>query len=266
MDFDGLRARARRGSTRGELRLRGARHAGAVAARARDPQRAAVRVPRRCAARGAADAGGADARAASEPASADDLGALDAGGDRARARRSAARSARRRRAARRAADRRLPRPTAELARSAPAAGSTAGRRAAAPTRTALPATVAGARDAGRRRAAAGAARRSTRTRPSTRRSSARRRAPRARGRATTAIVELLRGRLTIVGPTTADGARRVARRSTTRTPTRRCWRSKPKASSCAAASRRLLTTRPSRTRRARVVRPRGCSRASIATR
>ena len=38
-----------------------ARHAGAVAVRARDPQRAPVRVPRRCAARGAADAGGAGA-------------------------------------------------------------------------------------------------------------------------------------------------------------------------------------------------------------
>ena len=107
MDFDGLARGARRAFTRGELRLRRARHARAVAARARDPQRAAVRVPRRCAARGAADAGGV--RAARQRAV---VGRRPRRArrrrDRARARRSAARSARRRRAARRAADRRLP--------------------------------------------------------------------------------------------------------------------------------------------------------------
>ena len=75
MDFDGLarvltRIHARRDA------LRRARHARAVAVRARDPQRAAVRVPGRCAARGAADAGGADAR-----------GERPAGSDMRRARR-----------------------------------------------------------------------------------------------------------------------------------------------------------------------------------
>ena len=57
---DGLRrprGRARPHSSRRHPARR-ARHAGAVAARARDPQRAALRVSRRCAARGAADAGG----------------------------------------------------------------------------------------------------------------------------------------------------------------------------------------------------------------
>ena len=60
---DGLR-RARRAARAHPSRrhpLRRARHAGAVAAGARDPQRPAVRVSGRCAARGAADAGGADA-------------------------------------------------------------------------------------------------------------------------------------------------------------------------------------------------------------
>ena len=83
--------------------LRRARHAGAVAVRARDPQRAAVRVPGRCAARGAADAGGADADARASRARQRPRRARRRR-DRARARRGAARSARRRRAARRAAD------------------------------------------------------------------------------------------------------------------------------------------------------------------
>ena len=56
---------------RGELRLVSRDTPGAVAVRPRDPQRAAVRVPRRCAARGAASARGAVA-AASDRATADD--------------------------------------------------------------------------------------------------------------------------------------------------------------------------------------------------
>ena len=57
MDFDGL-ARVLERIHRGELRLRRARHDRAVAALPRAPQRAAVRVSRRCAARGAAGACG----------------------------------------------------------------------------------------------------------------------------------------------------------------------------------------------------------------
>ena len=60
MDFDGLAAVLER-IHRGELRLRRARHARAVGVRARHPQRQAVRVPGRCAARGAARACRADA-------------------------------------------------------------------------------------------------------------------------------------------------------------------------------------------------------------
>ena len=62
---------------RGELRLRRARHAGAVAVRARDPERAAVRVPRRCAARGAAERTRCS-RGARPSRQRRDLGALDA--------------------------------------------------------------------------------------------------------------------------------------------------------------------------------------------
>ena len=63
-----------------------------------------------------------------------------------------------------------------------------------------------------------------------------RRAAVARARVWTrdeAIVELLRGRLTIAGPTTAARARRVAVDRPRRTRTRRCSRSSPKASCCA---------------------------------
>ena len=60
MDFDGL-TRVLDRIHRGELHARRARHAGAVVLRARDPQREAVRVPGRRAARGAAGARGAGA-------------------------------------------------------------------------------------------------------------------------------------------------------------------------------------------------------------
>ena len=74
MDFDGLRAVLARSTRRAAPRR--ARHAGTVALRARDPQCAAVRLPRRCAARGAAHAGRAVA-AGGRAAAAGDLGALD---------------------------------------------------------------------------------------------------------------------------------------------------------------------------------------------
>ena len=106
MDFDGLRAVLGR-IHRGELRLVAVRHARAVGVRARHPEREAVRVPRRCAARGAAGARGADAPRRPSPSTCTSP-ACSTRGHRARARRSAARSARRRRAARRADDRRLP--------------------------------------------------------------------------------------------------------------------------------------------------------------
>ncbi len=57
MDFDGPDPRARTDPPR-RAAARRSRHAGAVAALPRDSQRAAVRVPRRCAARGAAGACG----------------------------------------------------------------------------------------------------------------------------------------------------------------------------------------------------------------
>ena len=60
MDFEGLRARARRRSTR-RAAARRARHARAVGVRLRDPGRQAVRVPGRRAARRAAQPCGADA-------------------------------------------------------------------------------------------------------------------------------------------------------------------------------------------------------------
>ena len=106
---DGLRRAGGdpRAHSRGRHPLRRARHDRAVAALARDPERAAVRLHGRCAARGAAHAGrlhaprdrsverGRSRRARRRR-------------DRARPRRGASRSARRRRAARRAAHRRIP--------------------------------------------------------------------------------------------------------------------------------------------------------------
>ena len=86
-----------------------------------------------------------------------------------------------------------------------------------------------------------------RTRRASRRSSRRPRAPARVWTRDEAIVELLRGRVAIVGPTTARGARRDARRSTWPTRTRRCSRSKSRASSCAGRfppkARAALATR-----------------------
>ena len=71
-DWRGARAHSSRRAPAGL-----ARHARAVVARARNSERAAVRVPRRCAARRAADAGGATPVGRASRRSADDLGALD---------------------------------------------------------------------------------------------------------------------------------------------------------------------------------------------
>ena len=60
-----------------------------------------------------------------------------------------------------------------------------------------------------------------------------------------AIVELLRGRLAIVGPTTAAALGAIARHRRRRTPTRRCWRSKPKAWCCAGSFTPGSAIRPS---------------------
>ena len=137
---------------------------------------------------------------ASRPA-ADDLGALDARRHRARQRRGCARSARRRRAPRCSAHRRIPDRTRKRAAAARAlfaqlVSMRGGRGEFRITDSNFEFAVAA-------RAAAGARRASTLMRPAIR-PSRRRLARVARlDRATEAIVELLRGRLTITGPTTA---------------------------------------------------------------
>ena len=102
MDFEGLRA-VLGPDPPGRAAARCARHAGAVALRPRDPQRQAVRVPGRRAARGAAEPRGADA-AGHRPGVGRRSGRARRRCHRARARGGASGSARRRRAARRAAD------------------------------------------------------------------------------------------------------------------------------------------------------------------
>ena len=77
MDFDGLQCRPAAHPSRRAAAAR-ARHARAVGVRARHPQRQALCVPGRCAARGAAGAGGADAAAAASARGVDEPGALDA--------------------------------------------------------------------------------------------------------------------------------------------------------------------------------------------
>ena len=140
------------------------------------------------------------ARRASEPSRRGRPGRARRRGDRARARRGAARPARRRRAARRAADRRLPdrggraaMPRRALRRSCRRRG---GRRHATIREFRIP--TSGSRPSGCR---------SSRAVHPTRTSTPAIAAPPSRAaRVWTreeAIVELLRGRLTIVGPTTA---------------------------------------------------------------
>ena len=179
-----------------------------------------VRVPGRRAARGAAGARGADA--AGDRAAA-------AGGDSARSTRRAiarvvarglARSARRRRAARRAGDRR---------RSSPVDGGRGAIRAGAAWLDAL--ARRGRATLRRRRARwpeplwvaaerlpelIAASRPALDMRPPI--AAPRRRGPRVRGRATTALVELLRGRVAVARAVDGGRARRV--RSAWRRPTR----------------------------------------------
>ena len=114
MDFDGLRARARpHPSRRAAAASRATRRSRRVFAH-EILNAQPVRVPRRCAARGAADAGGADAAGRRAVVGRRSRRARP-GGDRAGARRGAARPARCRRAARRAADGRVPDCEDELA-------------------------------------------------------------------------------------------------------------------------------------------------------
>ena len=207
-----------------------ARHAGTVAAVARDPEREAVRVPGRCPARGAADAG--RARTAGERTG---LGPGSRGarclGHRARARRRAPRSARRRRAARRARSPRAffpprrrercrPDLFAELSRSRRAAlvGLPAGAIWIAADR--LPELTA-VHPVAARTARASACRRAGRLATWTR--DARHRRAHAQ--------PPLDGRTDHGG-----GASRHRCRSPAPTPTPRSSRSSPKASCCAAAS------------------------------
>ena len=91
----------------GELRLVSRDTPEPSVARARNPECAAVRVPRRCAARRAAGAGGLHPPIG-EPAAAERRGRARRRGDRTRAGRGPSRPARRRRAARRAADGGIP--------------------------------------------------------------------------------------------------------------------------------------------------------------
>ena len=106
MDFDGLRSVLER-IHRGELRLVARDTPEPSRLRARDPQRQAVRVSRRCAARGAAQPCGADAAGHRRGVRRRHRRA-GRRRHRARARRGASGSARRRRTARCAADGRVP--------------------------------------------------------------------------------------------------------------------------------------------------------------
>ena len=115
MDFDGLRGVLER-IHRGELRAGRQRHAGAVGLRLRDPEREALCVPGRRAARGTAEPRGADAP---RPVRGGRSRHARRGRDRARARRSAPRPARRRRAARRADDGGVPHRRRDSDRRAP---------------------------------------------------------------------------------------------------------------------------------------------------
>ena len=207
MDLDGLNAVLGADPPRRD-RARRARHAGAVGLRPRDPRRQAVRVPRRRAARRAAEPRRSDAarggrgRRRSRRAR--------SGGHRSRARRGAAGSPQRRRAARCAHDR-----SASSARASSTPRSRAVPRRARGGRRACRCTIGGSDrpsgDRRRRGAASRALRRPSRTPRSSRRST--RRASRARrlGTRRRAIVELLRGRLCLVGPTTRRRAGALAR-------------------------------------------------------
>ena len=196
----------------------------------------AIRVSRRCAARGAAGARGADAACAASRRPADDLGALDRRGDRARADEARPRSARRRRTARRAADGRRISPRRDRRRGPDGACSTELRREAG-ARGMATGRGHDRQDRCRGGAAARAARDASRcgldppvTAPASRASRAWTRAD--------ALVEMLRGRLTIDRTDHRHGSRRVAAACRSGRRRRRCSPSKRTASSCAAASLR----------------------------
>ena len=237
MDFEGLRAVLGR-IHRGRAAARRARHAGAVALRARDPQRQALRLSRRCAARGAAEPRGAIRGGPPIPASAGDLGALDADAI-ARVREE---------------ERPDPRDADELhdalltagflidvreleARRAGAARG-ADRGAARGQRSVRRIDAGPARHRRRRRAAAGTARDPSGSRRLAGACSRRRRGSARSWTRSEAIAEILRGRVTLTrsGHRCGAGGRRSAFRPRMRT--RRSCCSKRTAWCCAAGSRR----------------------------
>ena len=100
MDARRLAARCCAGSRSGEVEVRRARPPRALAARGRSAERAALRLPRRRAARGAPHAGGAEPALRRSRERPTISASLDAGGDRRRARGGVAAGAQRRRDAR----------------------------------------------------------------------------------------------------------------------------------------------------------------------
>ncbi len=199
----GARAACSRDIHAGTPAARHARHARAVADCARDSQRAALRVSRRCAARGAADAGGLRAPRDGEPRPRPTISARWI----RRRSRACARKRGRIRATPTSCTTRWSRPAFSQSRSArsvprqffDAADALRARMHARDSRRGSPPSVC---------------RKSSPSIPAPscgRRSSRRRRARRATWTRDDAIAELLRGRVAIVGPTTAGGACRVAR-------------------------------------------------------
>ena len=200
MDFDGAVRACSRGSTAATIRCVARDTPEPSRARARDPQRPAVRVPGRCAARGAADAGGLRAPRRRAVRRRRPRRARRRR-DRARPRRSAPRSARRRRAARRAAERRVPDRSDDARDDRAGARSRRWPKRVARANSRIPNSEF--RILRRGGAAAGVARRPSRTRSAIRSIEP---PPSRAARVWTrdeAIVELLRGRVAIVGPTTA---------------------------------------------------------------
>ena len=197
---------ARRGCSRGSSPARSSvlcrELAEPVAVRARDPQREAVRVPRRRAARGAPHARGADAPL-HEPRAGGGARQARSRRDRARAQRGLAAGARRRRAARRARDGRArrgkrERPRAGVRRSTRCAPTAARRRSSC-----APPGRSGSARSGSRKCC-------SRCRAPSRRSSS----PCSAKRRTdpdAALRELVRSRLEALGPDHGGDARASAR-------------------------------------------------------
>ncbi len=170
MDIEGLE-RLLAGIESGAIEVVARDLTAAVAARARDPDRAAVRVSRRCAARGAPHAGG-DGPALARRRQRRRPRPTRRRGDRARARRGVAGSGERRRDARCAARSRLRHRRTRSRGSRVARTGSTRLRASAARRACMPASGAdaaaservGARDVGRRRALAAVRRGVSRTR------------------------------------------------------------------------------------------------------